>query len=37
MLAEPFEGFTFSAAGAAVCQLGRFAAAAKKLTKLGPK
>ena len=31
MLAEPFENFTFSAAGAAVYQLGPFGTAAKKL------
>jgi phosphoserine phosphatase len=31
MLAEPFESFTFSAAGAAVYQLGQFGTAAKKL------
>jgi phosphoserine phosphatase len=31
MLAEPFEGFTFSPAGAAVYQLGPFGTAAKKL------
>jgi hypothetical protein len=31
MLAEPFENFTFSPAGAAVYQLGPFGAAAKKL------
>ncbi len=31
MLAEPFEGFTFSPAGAAVYQLGQFGTAAKKL------
>ncbi len=31
MLAEPFEAFTFSPAGAAVCQLGPFGTAAKKL------
>ena len=31
MLAEPFEPFTFSPAGAAVYQLGRFGTAAKKL------
>jgi hypothetical protein len=31
MLAEPFESFTFSPAGAAVYQLGPFGTAAKKL------
>ena len=31
MLAEPFESFTFSSAGAAVYQLGQFGTAAKKL------
>ena len=31
MLAEPFEPFTFSPAGAAVYQLGQFGTAAKKL------
>jgi len=31
MLAEPFEPFTFSPAGAAVYQLGPFGSAAKKL------
>ena len=31
MLAEPFETFTFSPAGAAVYQLGPFGTAAKKL------
>jgi hypothetical protein len=31
MLAEPFEAFTFSPAGAAVYQLGQFGTAAKKL------
>ena len=31
MLAEPFESFTFSPAGAAVYQLGQFGTAAKKL------
>jgi len=31
MLAEPFESFTFSPAGAAVYQLGQFGAAAKQL------
>ena len=31
MLAEPFEPFTFSPAGAAVYQLGPFGTAAKKL------
>ncbi len=33
MLAEPFESFTFSPAGAAVYQLGQFGAAAKELKK----
>ena len=31
MLAEPFESFTFSPAGAAVYQLGQYGTAAKKL------
>jgi hypothetical protein len=31
MLSEPFEGFTFSPAGAAIYQLGQFGTAAKKL------
>ncbi len=31
ILAEPFESFTFSPAGAAVYQLGQFGTAAKKL------
>jgi len=31
MLAEPFEKFTFSPAGAAVYQLGQFGTASKKL------
>lgn len=31
MLAEPFQNFTFSPAGAAVYQLGPFGTAAKKL------
>jgi glycerol uptake facilitator-like aquaporin len=31
MLAEPFESFTFSPAGAAVYQLGQFGTASKKL------
>ena len=35
MLAEPFEEFTFSPAGAAVYQLGQFGTAAKKLKELG--
>jgi hypothetical protein len=35
MLAEPFETFTFSPAGAAVYQLGQFGTAAKKLHDLG--
>jgi hypothetical protein len=34
MLAEPFESFTFSPAGAAVYQLGPFGTAAKKLRQL---
>ena len=34
MLAEPFEPFTFSPAGAAVYQLGQFGTAAKKLKEL---
>jgi len=33
MLAEPFESFTFSPAGAAVYQLGPFGTAAKKLNE----
>jgi hypothetical protein len=37
MLAEPFEPFTFSPAGAAVYQLGPFGTAAKKLKELGLK
>ena len=37
MLAEPFEPFTFSPAGAAVYQLGQFGTAAKKLRDLGAK
>ena len=37
MLAEPFEAFTFSPAGAAVYQLGQFGTAAKKLRDLGAK
>ena len=37
MLAEPFEAFTFSPAGAAVYQLGQFGTAAKKLRELGVK
>ena len=38
MLAEPFDAFTFSPAGAAVYQLGPFGTAAKKLKewKLNP-
>ena len=38
MVAEPFETFTFSPAGAAVYQLGPFGTAAKKLKEwdLGP-
>jgi hypothetical protein len=35
MLAEPFENFTFSPAGAAVYHLGPFGTAAKKLKQLG--
>ncbi len=34
MLAEPFESFTFSPAGAAVYQLGQFGTAAKKLHEI---
>jgi hypothetical protein len=37
MLAEPFEPFTFSPAGAAVYQLGPFGTAAKKLKQLALK
>ena len=37
MLAEPFEPFTFSPAGAAVYQLGPFGTAAKKLKELALK
>jgi hypothetical protein len=37
MLAEPFEPFTFSPAGAAVYQLGQFGTAAKKLKALDLK
>jgi hypothetical protein len=37
MLAEPFKTFTFSAAGAAVYQLGPFGSAAKKLKELDLK
>ena len=37
MLAEPFESFTFSPAGAAVYQLGQFGTAAKKLHEFGLK
>jgi len=37
MLAEPFEAFTFSPAGAAVYQLGQFGTAAKKLKELDLK
>jgi len=37
MLAEPFEPFTFSPAGAAVYQLGQFGTAAKKLHEWGLK
>jgi hypothetical protein len=35
MLAEPFESFTFSPAGAAVYQLGQFGTAARKLHGFG--
>lgn len=37
MLAEPFEPFTFSPAGAAVYQLGPYGTAAKRLRSLGAK
>jgi len=37
MLAEPFESFPFSSAGAAVYQLGQFGTAAKKLHEWGLK
>jgi hypothetical protein len=37
MLAEPFEAFTFSPAGAAVYHLGQYGTAAKKLKDLGAK
>ena len=37
MLAEPFEAFSFSPAGAAVYQLGQFGTAAKKLKDLDAK
>ena len=37
MLAEPFEGFTFSPTGAAVYQLGQFGTAAKKLKEFDLK
>ena len=37
MLAEPFEPFTFSPAGAAVYQLGQFGTAAKKLKEFNLK
>jgi hypothetical protein len=37
MLAEPFDSFTFSPAGAAVYQLGPYGTAAKKLEELGSK
>jgi acid phosphatase (class A) len=37
MLAAPFAQFTFSPAGAAVCQLGQFGTAAKKLKQLDLK
>jgi len=37
MLAEPFENFTFSPAGAAVYHLGPYGTAAKKLKQLSTK
>ena len=37
MLAEPFESFTFSPAGAAVYQLGQFGTAAEETPRLGRK
>ena len=37
MLAEPFEAFTFSPAGAAVYHLGHFGTAAKKLKQFDLK
>jgi hypothetical protein len=37
MLAEPFETFTFSPAGAAVYHLGHFGTAAKKLKQFDLK
>jgi hypothetical protein len=37
MLAEPFDNFTFSPAGAAVCHLGHFGTAAKKLKQFDLK
>ncbi len=37
LLAEPFEPFTFSPAGAAVYQLGQFGTAAKKLKEFDLK
>lgn len=37
MLAEPFKTFTFTPAGAAVCQLGPFGTAAKKLKQFALK
>jgi hypothetical protein len=37
LLAEPFESFTFSPAGAAVYELGQFGTAAKKLHEWGLK
>jgi hypothetical protein len=37
MLAEPFERFTFSPAGAAVYQLGQYGTAARKLHELDSK
>jgi hypothetical protein len=37
MLAEPFQSFTFSPAGAAIYQLGQFGTAAKKLHEWGLK
>jgi hypothetical protein len=37
MVAEPFEPFTFSPAGAAVYQLGNYGTAARKLHAFAPK
>ena len=37
MLAEPFEPFTFSPAGAAIYQLGQFGTAARKLHDFGAR